>query len=204
MRSIHGNAETSKDIRISTRFPDTDAETPTTVFAHGLGTIYGLTVTPSLLKILASSPGFREYAVKSFRFDGTAVTLTEILKSTSDISPADFEYANGDYFFHTGGSGLRRYPGDTLLAGINYAIASALDSVIHTRLGVTVGVSISSPLQNFIRYKAYNNEGVAVEIRHAFEYIRAPRTPERSSLRNHGLPHYRCRCIGIRRTLEYQ
>ena len=166
------NAETSKDIRISTRFPDTDAETPTQLFAHGLGRVYGLTVTPSLLKILADSPGFREYAVKSFRFDGTAVTLTEILKSTSDISPADFEYANGDYFFHTGGSGLRRYLSTLTTAGlttfvsetINYAIASNLGSIIHTRLGVAAGINLVSPLRNFIRYKSYDNKGNATEL----------------------------------------
>jgi len=165
-----GNAETSKDIRISSVFPDPDAETPTPLVAHGLGRVYGLTTSPSFIKILSSAPGSRQYAIKSFRLDGTAVTLNEILKSTSDISPAGFEYINGDYLLHTGGSGLRRYIGSKLptLANaslttlvsetINYAIGDSRGTVIHTRLGVTFGLHLRTP-RNYIRYKPYDNEG---------------------------------------------
>ena len=50
-----GNVEASKDIRISTSFPDADAETPTQLFDTGLSGATGLAVSPTRILIAAGS-----------------------------------------------------------------------------------------------------------------------------------------------------
>ena len=50
-----GNVETSKDIRVSTSFPDDDAEAPTLLFNTNLSGLTGITVSPTRIYVCSGS-----------------------------------------------------------------------------------------------------------------------------------------------------
>ena len=80
-----GNPETSKEIRVSTDFPDTDAETPTDLFTHGVSNPGSITVTPTRIIIVsggAAVPGFssrRRGIVNRFTHAGIEQTDESII-----------------------------------------------------------------------------------------------------------------------------
>lgn len=111
-----GNPQTSKDIRVSTSFPDTDAEVPTLLFNHGLtyrfiqalgvirvmGRGLGIACTPN--RIIITSSGYvvpRRTAGRSyidfFTYDGVHQSAETITRN--HINQRQFlliDYINGD------------------------------------------------------------------------------------------------------------
>ena len=86
-----GNVETSKDIRLSTAFPDTDAEDPSLLLTPGV-TIAGITLTPSRLKILSSG------TLYSYTHAGTAVTSENQTISVLN-NPVGIDFFNDTYWW---------------------------------------------------------------------------------------------------------
>ena len=126
-----GNVETTHDIRVSTSFPDTDAETLTALFNPG-GVISGIAVTPTRLLILVGSGLF--IGVNKYRHDGTNPNESLVLPHVSRL-----DYVNGDILLGAGqnfGQAFGRYneqDGSTVFEfhdsrNFGYSIA-------HTRLG---------------------------------------------------------------------
>ena len=122
-----GNVETEKDIRISTSFPDADAEVPsllTSVSSPGAGRLLGITATPT--RLLVSSGVNIEF----YTHAGSVLT-SQRLTGLSDGGTLD--YINGDVIFELKrrsletGDILEEYPfGD-----------SDATRLFHTRLGIT-------------------------------------------------------------------
>ena len=121
-----GNAETTQDIRVSTRFPDDDAESPTTLFTHSVSPRYGITLVQGFIKILTRNANSR-YAIASFLSDGMSLGTQDTTLSTTSVSPTDtFDYINGIYITPRG-----RFDGYSL-----DEIDRTLDDVYtHSRFG---------------------------------------------------------------------
>ena len=137
-----GNSETSKDIRVSTFFPDTDAETPTQLFTHGITTARGITTSPSRIIILASANN----TVSKFTFAGSLVSAETATLPIGTLSGSHrhLDFFNGDLIVSNNLSGdVNRYYQDS---ATSYALAddytlNVNNSIFHTRYGVTnVGV----------------------------------------------------------------
>ena len=133
-----GNVETTKDIRISTSFPDADAESPTLLFSKtGLR---GITATPT--RIIASSGSGTVNTINYFLHDGTeqtgeSVDLGTILNASYPIS--DLDYWNGTllvtvisgddgraYRYALDGTQIARYTG----------LANEYNAALHTPYGI--------------------------------------------------------------------
>ena len=115
-----GNAETSKDIRISTSFPDADAEVPTELFSGVVGT--GLAVTPT--RLLTNSGG----TIRSYDYSGTE-QVSEKLILTGVTSGTRLIYINGDVVLS--GQRVTLQTGDD----VSIRLPNFLTFWAHTRLG---------------------------------------------------------------------
>ena len=117
------NPAVSQDIRVSTSFPDADAETPTELFTTtSLSNPSGIAVSPTRIILTDSS------RIRFFTFDGTEQTSEEISRSLGDV----------DYFNNTllseRSENHRRYTLDgTLLETYDF---SGSYPIVHTRLGI--------------------------------------------------------------------
>lgn len=90
-----GNPRTSKDIRLSTRFPDADAETPTHLFDTNLSSPAGIAATPTRLLVMNGK------TLHKFTYSGREQTSERITFSGSrsgafSLNPAPLDYINGD------------------------------------------------------------------------------------------------------------
>ena len=95
-----GNAETSKDIRLSTSFPDADAEVPTELFTGANYRAYGLTVSPN--RIITSAVT----EIRFFDFDGTLQTGETLTGQSVSL----LEYFNNTLLITRNNLAPRRYP----------------------------------------------------------------------------------------------
>ena len=126
-----GNPQTSKSIRVSTSFPDADAETPTELFnaADGFRNV-GIAVTPN--RILVTRESGSNQILRSFSHDGTEQVSEQQTISQFGFARAHaIDFFNGVVIYEAGyravasnGTELTRYP---LLAA---------SPCIHTRLGI--------------------------------------------------------------------
>ena len=128
-----GNAETTKDIRVSTSFPDADAEVPTELFTISDDGVSKIAVSPTRMYI-SYSIQFGRFGVKSFLHDGTEQTSEDITIFRT---------------LPTGGS--ESINGDILIVGRRYSLETGDEIVdlpigdcVHTRLGF---LSISQPFR---------------------------------------------------------
>ena len=148
-----GNAETSQDIRISTEFPDADAELPTQLFTMTTRG-YGIAITPTRILIATGSPSFAtlESTIRKYTFDGTEMTGEQI--STNAIGAGDIDYINGD-LFHNGvgyiGAGTSfvvtgRYNLSDFSEIERYASSQQRTYRAHSRIGF-IGYTIQSPIR---------------------------------------------------------
>ena len=151
-----GNVETEKDIRVSTSFPDTDAEVPTELFAHSLGSgtsVLGITIAPTGIKIRTrESLGDLRDIIESFDFTGTALGTETIPSSNArNEERKGFDYINGDYLINNRGGSVRINGQDLsfeqLMTGSTYLIG-------HSRYGIigTYGTGFNSL---FLRIESY-------------------------------------------------
>ena len=124
-----GNVETSKDIRISTSFPDADAETPTQLFDTGLIGATGLAVSPTRILIAVGS------GLRFFTHDGTLQT-SENHSYISVITQID--YFNNTILARAA-SNIRRYDFESdRQIGISPVLESLSRNlnVVHTEKGI--------------------------------------------------------------------
>ena len=142
-----GNAQTSKDIRVSTNFPDTDADAPTDLFTHGVTRPSKIAVTPTRIIIvtgIGATPGFGNnpsLRVRRFTHAGAEV---DVNTRTFEIYASTLEIVNGDFWIRVSNSGgtFRAYRdiGNDIVATqrtLNFSNSgfSTVHDITHTRLG---------------------------------------------------------------------
>ena len=137
-----GNPQTSKSIRLSTTFPDADAETTTQVFTHGVTNSRGIAVSPTRI-IIGSGPTFSGLILTKFTHAG--IEQTSEASSSSSINPPKgsrrIDVLNGDIlvpggFINQTAPARYREIGDTLSRIQTYSGLGS-DSITHSRLGIT-------------------------------------------------------------------
>ena len=157
-----GNAETSKDIRVTKFFPDVDAQAPTLLFNHGLSYSFyrrsgtsgrGIACSPS--RIIMSSGGARGGSAERnyidfFTYDGirqTSETITSDASNQNRLAAIDF--INGDLLYqHSRGQAYGW--GRLNLETLEYQRASGVaHNIAHTRLGVAVATPDSVIIQPY-------------------------------------------------------
>ena len=121
-----GNVETSKDIRVSTSFPDVDAEVPTPLFNVSYSSVNRIIVSPTRIYI-ANAISTSLFEVRSFLHDGTEQTAESFEVSGSGrLGQSGSDFINGDLLIRN-----RRYS----LTGDEIAVLPTLTKPVHTRLG---------------------------------------------------------------------
>ena len=142
-----GNPQTSKSIRLSTTFPDADAETTTQVFTHGVSNARGIAVTPTRI-IIGSGPIFSGLTLTKFTHAG--IEQTSEASSSSSINPPSasrrIDVLNGDIlvpggFTNQTAPARYRETGDTLSRIQTYS-GLASESITHSRLGITARTGV--------------------------------------------------------------
>ena len=129
---LEGNPETSKSIRVSTSFPDTDAEVPTSLITHGIPNtqVEGITVT-SLRIIIGRQPFNTRITLQKYLHDGTTQTGETVSYTKSSIfNFTGIDGFNGDIL--AGGTRLREVSG--LLEPVDTFSLNG-SGIAHTRLG---------------------------------------------------------------------
>ena len=139
-----GNTETSKDIRISTTFPDADAETPTELFSVDQRTMKGIAVTPT--RILLSRTGIGTTNTYFYTHSGTEQTSEQMNLSTGGQGRLDafndgFLLCNSDGFY-------QRYAIGNTTPIETYGLHRS-NSMIHTRLGI-IGINGNGSLPTLL------------------------------------------------------
>ena len=141
-----GNVETSQDIEVVTDYPATDAETPTSVFTHGVSNVRGIAVSPTRILIGSGRNNYSEISLTKFTHAGVEQTSEE-----SSVAGAGevrgnrrIDFINGDILVSGGlpsESAARRYreDGSSLIDIARYAPFQGT-GIIHTRLGI-LGIS---------------------------------------------------------------
>ena len=126
-----GNAETSKDIRISTSFPDTDAETPTELIDTGTfgNSGVGIAVGPTRIFVTTSSGSVGR--LHSYNHSGIEQTSEELTLQIAHASRLD--YFNGDLI----SDGAYRFsPQDDTRFLVYPRRTPSVTGRVHTRLGI--------------------------------------------------------------------
>ena len=157
-----GNAETTHDIRVSTYFPDADAESPTSLFTHGLSNVGGIAVTPTRILVSQTTPTLTSLQV--FTHSGTHQT-GETLTGAVGNNRTQLDTINGDilvYHFVSGHSANRviRWRADgTVLSEVEryetITTGKTGRGVAHTPLGITQIESDTTGVNPRIRIQAY-------------------------------------------------
>ena len=130
-----GNPETSKEIRVSTSFPDADAEVPTSLITHGIPNtqVVGITVTP-LRIIIGREPFNTRITLQKYLHDGTETQTDETVSYTHNtlLNTSGIDAINGDILVNA--FRLREVSGS-----LERVDASSLglggSGIAHTRLG---------------------------------------------------------------------
>ena len=158
-----GNAETSKDIRVTKFFPDVDAESPTLLFNHGLSYsfyrgsgISGRGIACSGPHIIIGSGGARGGSVERnyidfFTYNGThqtAKTITSDASNQNRVAAIDF-FNDTLLYQHSrlGATGWGRFNLETL--DYQREPTGSARNIAHTRLGVAVATIDSVVIQPY-------------------------------------------------------
>ena len=160
-----GNTETSQDIRVSTSFPDDDAETPTELF-ETTETFTAIAVTPTRI-LLGRRINQIAFGVTEFQHDGTEIrslTAGGLNDLQTDPGVWGLDYINGDVLVQTEESSadvtrVRRYDGDLNLL---FARGTSYAAVVHTRFGYT---AVSGSTFNVLPYgSTLESDGVEIDV----------------------------------------
>jgi len=117
-----GNAAVSKTVRVSTGFPDTDAETPSQLFTVSLSSVLGIAVSPTRVYVSNSSPG----NIYAYTHRGTE-QVSERIRG-QPVSNRTLDYINGDILIRS-----HRVNADgTLLETLPLGTDA---SIVHTQFG---------------------------------------------------------------------
>ena len=137
-----GNAETSLDIRVSTSFPDDDAETPTQLFTltfPGRTVSRAMTITPTRILIAHTVDPFQGTDTTTIRkFTHAGVQQMGETLSRAQSSSANFNYINGDLLF---GNTRYRESGNTFIQIGSVGNLTGQGKTSQTRLGFMRGGS---------------------------------------------------------------
>ena len=128
-----GNAETSKDIRISTRFPDADAETPTLLFRPGFGDQSGITVSSDRIFV---NRGYNSTSVdiQSYTLAGVEQPTERVFARVSGGADA-IDYFNNTFLIGSNPTRRRTLAPSTELEAYTGFNARSV-GIAHTRLGL--------------------------------------------------------------------
>ena len=133
------NAETSQEIRLSTSFPDTDAEVPSQLFAVNLSAATGITVSPIQI-IIADNPDIYFYT-----YDGTEQASQGIVRAGA------LDYFN-DTLFNSGRIGNTTFFARIALDGTLFETSPPFQvfnpAFLHTDFG-TLGIDAFSSIPSF-------------------------------------------------------
>ena len=133
-----GNAETSKDIRVSRNFPDADAEVPTQLSTTG-----GAGISTTRNRIVTTSLSVRTWTFHFFTADGTEQTAEQRTIGVPSVGEGSLDIINGDVIGELFNGNMRRYLLSDL-SQVDADISFPLWEVIcHTRLGF-VGINYAS------------------------------------------------------------
>ena len=158
-----GNAETSKDIRVTKFFPDVDAQAPTLLFNHGVSYsfyrgsgISGRGIACSGPHIIIGSGGARGGSVERnyidfFTYNGThqtAKTITSDASNQNRVAAIDF-FNDTLLYQHSrlGATGWGRFNLETL--DYQREPTGSARNIAHTRLGVAVATIDSVVIQPY-------------------------------------------------------
>lgn len=128
-----GNAETSKDIRMSTAFPDTNAETPTVLISGG--NFKGVTVTPTRILVAHHWEGLRFYTHSGTQLASERIS-TDIFRTSPYNRYSKLDAMNGRLCTLIGSSFRIYNYTDGVLQWEYGNSGSYLQGVAHTRLGM--------------------------------------------------------------------
>jgi len=143
-----GNPAVSQTIRVSTRFPDVDAEVPTLLFEHGLGAgrRYGIAVSPTRILIISRTQlATSEFRLDKYLHNGTHrpdETNESIGFSNRIAGSIKIDYINGDLLFN--GSSFHQYRRSALRIreeNGKFRVVETYglyDNITHTKLGITL------------------------------------------------------------------
>ena len=128
-----GNPETSKDIRVSTSFPDTDAETPTELLTHAYfsGITYrrAIAVSPTRIYILTTDTNRRSARLQIHNHQGAFIEQSVYLNNKSTIRVnGRMDYFNGNLY--VGEAGIFE------LSDVNLVGDTGIEALVHTEFGV--------------------------------------------------------------------
>ena len=123
------NSETTKTIRLSTSFPDTDAESATQLIGVNYSGVQGIAVTPTRIYVSRSQ---RLYA---FTHDGTEQTSEELTLTAAHDRTLD--YFNGSLISSIdNASEIHRFSPINDTRFLSYPVSGSVGTVVHTRLGL--------------------------------------------------------------------
>ena len=154
-----GNAETSKDIRVSTDFPDDDAEIPTSLFNHNLsGSIQGMSVSATRI-FFCNSSSSGSFVIESLTHNGVHQSSETIMHTQANAAAWSMDYINGSFlisFYRSVGGGAFHRAIRTSASGF---LPQPSRAITHTRLGIT-----SFPNRDTVVFQPYNLDEEFTEV----------------------------------------
>ena len=178
-----GNPQTTKSIRISTSFPDADAESSTELFTHSLANPRGIALTPTRI-VLSSGRGlYSEVILNKFTHAGVLQTSEQssISGSGAPNGSRKIDFINGQYLVSGAQGGRYRENGSALEKVLQRNIHTGQSGISHSRLGYT---AIGSGTAGRIYTQVYGGENTDF-ITHTIDTrirFRCFSTPKRSDL----------------------
>ena len=142
-----GNRRTAKSIRVSTSFPDTDADEPTELFRHGVTRPSKIAVTPKRISIITGNTASLTFAttigIRLHRFTHAGVAEPGTYLGTGSAYANTFEVIDDNIWLRvSSSSGYRRYKEHesgiiATAETIDFTRAgnSVVHDITHTRLG---------------------------------------------------------------------
>ena len=136
-----GNVETSKDIRISTSFPDVDAEVPTEIFSVTSGNYIGVSST----RIIVATIPINTFSstMRFYDFSGAVQTSEQLTLTKPGSVLNNFGYINNSVIL--GGWRYDISSGER----IQDATPATIRAFTHTRLGFIVAGTTSFALSRY-------------------------------------------------------
>ena len=169
-----GNAETTHDIRVSTSFPDADAESPTQLFSQAFSGItgFGVAVTPT--RIIVNAATGSGFTIKKYTHSGVDQTAESISLSQSRFASSEdyIDVINGDLLLNTDTqqrSSIERFSLSDF-SEIEGGVANGRGGICHTERGI---VGYGSVLPAGLVIQPYGTTQVSDRITYAVSNLSA-------------------------------
>ena len=127
-----GNSETTQTIRLSTSFPDTDAESATQLIGVNYSGVQGIAVSPTRIYVSRQQSALRR--LYAFTHDGTEQTSEELTITAGHEYTLD--YFNGSLISSGRINFSYRFSPITDTEISRYPVITGSDAFVHTRLGL--------------------------------------------------------------------